>query len=484
MKKPFLLSILLLNLVFQVASQNYQTVNSGRIASFKNAEDEVKFIRIDSVFFDTDSILVPFSNMQQNSDECFTPYGSHWLGKEIIITPDGMNIIKTKDGYPFYIRTQAVLGESFSAFILFGMQVVMATVTNHDTLTFLGIQDSVKTYTLQFYNDFNQPVNHPLNGITFKVSKDHGFVQTLNFSLFPDLSNWNPLGGESLESYDLVGLTTPEVGVQNLTWMEVHDYQPGDEIHVYYYAYLIPYFSTEIQQSIHKYLERSDFDDSINYTVERIKSRYFQNHEGSTFVFTHDTITETYSPDEEFDKLPGEILMDDDFSAFYYSMNAASHQAKVWPSEDYWLYQNSDDCWNYWLIDGCLSDDTYYKGLGGPYQQCYYLGGEIERSLVFYKKGEVEWGTPLVIIGVDDVKVSNDVKIYPNPAGNFLNVEVNELSLPVKIEIYNAMGSLLKDFKLTETVQQVIIEGLKPGLYLYRIASEKQVLGSGKLVVE
>jgi hypothetical protein len=159
-------------------------------------------------------------------------------GKEITITPYGTNIIKNKDGYPFYINTQAELGESFGAFILFGMQVVMATVTDHDTLTFLGVQDSVKTYTLQVYNDYNQPVNHPLNGITFKISKDHGFVQTLNFSLFPDLSNWNPLGGESLESYDLVGLTSPEVGVQNLTWMDVHDFQPGDEIHVFYNIYM------------------------------------------------------------------------------------------------------------------------------------------------------------------------------------------------------------------------------------------------------
>jgi hypothetical protein len=484
MKKPFLLSILFLSLIFQIAAQNYQAVNSGRIASFKNAEAEVKFIRIDSVFFDTDSILVPFSNMQQYSEECFTPYGSHWSGKEITITPYGTNIIKNKDGYPFYINTQAELGESFGAFILFGMQVVMATVTDHDTLTFLGVQDSVKTYTLQVYNDYNQPVNHPLNGITFKISKDHGFVQTLNFSLFPDLYNSNPLGGEMLESYDLVGFSSPVVGVQNLTWMDVHDFQPGDEIHVYYYAYLIPYFSTEIQQLIYKYLEREDFDDSVIYTVERIKSRYFHNHQGSTFEFTHDTIAETYGPDEEFDKLPGEIILDDDYGAFYYSMNTTWHQAKIWPSYVTWLFQSTDDCWNFMVVTGCLSDYTWFNGLGGPYHQCYYMGGEIERSLVYYKKGDEEWGTPLVIVGVDEQNISQNARIYPNPARQVINVQLSEAALPAKIGFYNVMGSLLKEFVLTEANQQISLQQLTPGLYFYRIANEKEALGSGKLIVE
>lgn len=34
-----------------------------------------------------------------------------------------------------------------------------------------------------------------------------------------------------------------------------------------------------------------------------------------------------------------------------------------------------------------------------------------------------------------------------------------------------------------EVFQQIIIQHLAPGLYLYRIANEKEVLGSGKLVV-
>jgi hypothetical protein len=36
--------------------------------------------------------------------------------------------------------------------------------------------------------------------------------------------------------------------------------------------------------------------------------------------------------------------------------------------------------------------------------------------LVYYKKGDEEWGTPLVIVGVDEAKTLHDVKVYPNPA--------------------------------------------------------------------
>jgi len=484
MKKRYLFFIFLLSLVFQVLSQNYQTVNSGRTVSFKNQLNDVRFLRIDSTAFETDSLLIPFRGFQEiEYMMCYTIEGAHWIGKEILIQDNGWNLFATAEDEAVHINTAAARGESWTAFERPGELIINAGVISHDTVTFLGIQDSVKTVGFQAYDHLMQAITHPVNAMTIALSKDHGLVRTLNFSLFPDIIQYIGNDWDGLQEFEISGLSDPMLGTQNLTWMEVHDFQPGDEIHVYYYAYLIPNFTTEIQQSIHKYIERSDFNDSVTYEVERIKSRFFENYQGSTFEFVHDTISETFGPDQNFDKLPGETIFDDEYGAFYYRMNTSWHQAKIWPSYESWLFPADDDCWSYLIIDGCLSDHTYFKGLGGPYHYCM-LWGEIERSLVYYKKGNEEWGTPLVIVGVDEQKISKEVKVYPNPARYSINVQLNQADLPARLEIFNAMGNLLREFLLTEVSQLISLQQLTPGLYLYRIANEKEVLGSGKLMVE
>ena len=487
MIKPVLFSIFLTFLFAQVNSQNYQTVHSGRIVSFENQWNDVRFLRIDSVSYQTDSVLIPFGSFQEvEYMMCYLVDGAHWIGKEIIIQDNGWNLFVTAEGETVPINTGATLGENWTAFERPGELIITANVTGHNTLTFLGIQDSVKTISFQAYDHLMQAITHPVNAMTIAISKNYGLVRTLNFALFPDIIQYIGNDWDGLHEFEIAGMSEPMVGTQNLTWLEVHDFQPGDEIHVYYYAYLIPQFSTEIQQLIYKYLIREDFSDSVTYTVERIKSRFFENHQGSTFEFVHDTITETYTPNEDFDKLPGEVVMDDEslYGAFYYRMENEWQKSKIKPSPNSWLFPDGDECWIYYLFSGCLSDYYWHKGLSGPYHQCYYMGGEIERSLVYYKKGDEEWGTPLVIVGVDEQRISQNVRVYPNPAREFMHIQLSETALPARIEMFNALGGLMKEFLLTEATQQIRLQDLAPGLYFYRVSNENGALGSGKLILE
>lgn len=488
MKKPFLLSMVFLSLIFQVTSQNYQTVNSARTASFQYYGDH-GFVRIDSVAFDTDSILIPFRNIREVDYWCYTINGAHWLGDKIIIRDDGMNIFLNRDADSIYINTASSLNDSWTAFHRPGELSIISTVISHDTISFLGLQDSVKTIGFQVYNELMNPVNHLINNYTIKLSKNYGLVRTLNYSIFPDLTPtaYPPVQFEYLVEFDISGLSDPVTGIQDFNWMDIFDFQPGDEIHVKRY-WKQTMQETDIQLLILRYLERTDYPDSIVYYAERIFSQSYNNQGNYTFTFIHDTIPEIILPNPIFDKLPGEVGIDtisygSELTAYSLKMYSGTHLAKIIPEENYWFFNYGDTCWHTAIYDGCMSDYAYYKGLGGPYLWCWWFG-ESYRSLVYYKKGDVEWGTPLVIVGVDEAKTLHDIKVYPNPANSYVNVELKEPALPAKIEIYSSIGSLLKDFKLTETVQQMSIEGLRPGLYLYRIASEKEVLGSGKLVVE
>jgi hypothetical protein len=92
MKKLFFLS---LNLLFYFSSfgQGYQTVKSSITTTFiGNNDGKIESIRIDSSFFDMgDSVLYPFYNIQQIDYDCFLPFSYSWIGKKIIIKPNGYN---------------------------------------------------------------------------------------------------------------------------------------------------------------------------------------------------------------------------------------------------------------------------------------------------------------------------------------------------------------------------------------------------------
>lgn len=485
MKESILLTIILLSAVFQSKAQNYQSFYSGRIISYQDQWNYIKFVRVDSVFFQTDSVLIPFGGFHEiEYMECYTIDGPSWLGKEIIIQDDGWNLFVTSDEDTVHIKTAAMQGDSWTAFQRPGELIITATVLSHDLQTFLGIQDSVKTIGFQAFNHLMQPITHAVNARTVAASKNYGLVRTLNFALFPDISPYIGNDWDGLREFDIIGMSDPQVGVQNLTWMEVHDFQPGDEIHVYSSFSFFDY-PNEIKQSIHRYLDREDFVDSVTYTVERIQSTLNYSSQGNTFEFIHDTITETYRPDENFDKLPGEIVEDEEWAdaAFFYKMTTEWHQARIKPSEDYWLFPAFDNCWNFLIIDGCISDYTWYKGLGGPYHYCN-LWGERERSLVYYKKGNETWGDPLVILGMKENLPENNISIFPNPAADMLWVNCSTVDLPLTVEFYDLYGRLIKAAVVTETAQQIGLQDFTKGLYLYRIINVNGLISQGKAVIE
>jgi hypothetical protein len=488
MKKLFVISIFLLTLLPVTFAQNYQTVNSGRIVSFQHEGDH-GFVRIDSVAFENDSILIPFRSIQQVGYFCYIVDGANWIGEEIILRDDGMNIVLNNEGDSIHINTAATLNDSWTLFNRPGDLSIISTVISHDTMSFLGLQDSVKTMGFEVYDELLNPVNHIINNYTIKLSKNHGFVRTLNFSVFPDLlSGGIPLQFEYIFELDISGLSEPIVGIQDFDWMDINDFQPGDEIHVVSGS-AWGGLETDHQKLIMRYLERTDYPDSIEYLAERIHSQSYTLQGNTTYTFIHDTIPEVIHPNPIFDRLAGEVVMDTitygpDLISYSIRMKTGTRLAKIIPEPNAWLFFYSDTCWSPMVVYADGSDYSYYHGLGGPYYYYSSGWGPNYRTLVYYKKDDEEWGTPLVIVGVDEAKSPHNVKVYPNPARQFTNVQLNEAALPAKIEIFNAMGSLLREFVLTETMQQISLEQLTPGLYLYRIANEKEALGSGKLVVE
>ncbi len=318
--RNFFTSILII-IAFNCQAHNYQTIFTNRVAFFENPAKQIIALRIDSVQITQDTILYPFAILQEVSpDGCSSPYKASWIGEKVVVKPDGTNLFFNLAGDTIALKTQAALNESWIAFHRSDTFRIEASVKMLQQENVPGLVDSVKTIGFRVIDLNGNTINHALNNMEVKISRKRGFIQTLNFYLFPDIVTHYP--PDMLETYKLVGLTNPEVGVQNLTWFDVYDFNTGDEIHVVehrIYDNFSPLKKEYDKKSIYKYLERFDHADSIVYRYARKQSIETIYTDSTTMEIYNDTLTSVVTANTDFDKLPGEPVIDT-FSAYSFYM--------------------------------------------------------------------------------------------------------------------------------------------------------------------
>jgi hypothetical protein len=129
------------------------------------------------------------------------------------------------------------------------------------------------------------------------------------------------------------------------------------------------------------------------------------------------------------------------------------------------------------IYDGCYKANEYLKGLGGPY---YYCGGagslpyESSRTLVYFRKGAEEWGTPLTISEIDPVALSSEILVYPNPV-----TDIIQISLPSddysSLEIINSQGQCVLSKNRPSKKTNLNLKGFAKGVYLLRVIKKNKV---------
>lgn len=411
MQTRSLLIIAFIGVVFNLSAFDYQTVYSHRTALFADSAGSVTSIRVDSVRFNGDSILYPFKSIQKVDANCYIPYGASWLGSKVIVKPD-WNYFLNENNDTIRIKTNVGLSASWTAYSNQEM-FVFATVQKVELLTFMGLTDSVKTIGFSIGvltgapSKITSAIATEFDGQTIQISKHYGLLKTFNMLVFPYPNVFDQFYTDSWKQYDLVGLTNPIVGTQNLTWLGVNDYQAGDEIHMKYSYYATQAGPPTYRRSytILKYTDRQDFSDSVIYRVDRIaRDSSFYGSDLTASNFSHVVEKAIFKQSSTFDLLPGEAFIDKNNS-----IGTVIMQNKIPLSKTFSEKINFDqriNCWGYdpnLISEVCnFGTSEYLKGLGGPYYKyqsgCWPIetSGE-ENTLVYYKKGSITWGTPLLI---------------------------------------------------------------------------------------
>ncbi len=105
----------------------------------------------------------------------------------------------------------------------------------------------------------------------------------------------------------------------------------------------------------------------------------------------------------------------------------------------------------------------------------------------FYGRGI--WESPLysnIITAASTVNNnSSAVKIYPNPSNGIFTILLQNTTENAQLEIYNLLGQKIYVTQLHAFTTDVNLNPCTPGIYLYKVLSEKGVfISNGKIIVE
>ncbi len=89
---------------------------------------------------------------------------------------------------------------------------------------------------------------------------------------------------------------------------------------------------------------------------------------------------------------------------------------------------------------------------------CYFIQ---DKKMVYYKKGETEWGTKLML-GIEDTEKAAVLSCVPNPATTYVKINNTHVG---QLSIYALNGQLLKQITL-QPQQSIDISDLSAGAYI------------------
>jgi hypothetical protein len=472
------LPIFFVLMTFQMSAQNYRTANTTQTTYYEQISGWLTFnVPFKAANFNVQnngdtliSFLEVFSNpfIYDSIQFCVDTASTPWQGEKALLKTDGTDIYYNENNEEITIKTQANVGETW---LLFDENIkIEATLSQIATQNIFGVMDSVKTLTLQVFDSLNNPISHLLNGENFGISQNFGFVSAPDFYHFPNEIK-----------RDLKGVQNPKLGVYNITRNDIYNFEIGDEFHISQ--------GNMFSKNHYKVVilsKQLDANNNWEYTYDVVR-HVFWEYSFDTNVATAIEVSPGIVPSQltaqsyvDLSPLPNIFYQDNSgVSAFgrVENSNIWDRNKKVLDGA-YWI--NDNGCWSYGFLLGVSYMDTYFEGLGGPYSGSPISGDGVIATLEYYKKGNEIYGNPinfdLIMPTKTVISESQNLKIYPNPAQEFLNIELeNQLDFDFNILIINNLGQIVQQAILTQNMQQIEIQHLAKGIYTLQIRNDETV---------
>lgn len=444
--KP-LYSLLFLAVFLSVKAQNYKMIGAADKKLFTTYPSATKgySLSIDSVlaaggdsvyynFFALRDTMVPSNCTWWGGPQCTTQDNPVWAG-QIFGDNTGAYRFVTRFNDTLHFNFNLNMGDT-SVFFEDATQKFSSIYDDNDTMTILGIADSVKVYTVRHTDLSGNVISSPLNGTQLVVSENNGLVNFFRIDSFPQI----------LTPLKIIGNSVTASGFYQLTNEIVYDYQPGDEIQTHHQMSQSggPPWNNYNYYQKHTILSRTLTVDSIKYLA--IQTKY----DAAASTSTIDTVWLQYHRPTVIAEIPFEK----------YDANKKTLYVGDYCGSDRWTFRSildpgtmfcpEEKCWGPYDTGGppVNTDVTYVAGVGLYNVNSYKFapppnGFSSNVNIVFFKKNGVDCGTE-VVLGIEDLYAKQDfIKVSPNPSGGSFSVSAPEG--PLTLTIYTAEGKQIRN---------------------------------------
>jgi hypothetical protein len=469
--------------------QNYQNICTPGITLYKNSSGYIKAFEEDSLYFPDvgDTLFISYRTIRPyRINNCYDTTNGSILGRRIYKKNDGTFYFFNYQHDTLTIMAQTALNGIWKFCDLTGGSRIAAQVTSISQDTVLGMADQVKVITFQAKDMNGNNISHFLNQKTIKLSQHYGLSQTFDLYFMPDIETYDA------STYLLSGKTVPALGIQNLPWKDIYNFDVGDEFNWSGFWWNDEGPSWEIIEWV---LGKQVFGniDSVKYTMEHCQITYLpqpppnEEKEYDTIIVSYNfhkmNNGEVQDLPEYFQRGPGTHA-----PSFTRSMQFHERQTQETTS---WRYTGSEHCWMD-PFEPTYSVEDYSEGLGNTYQfsqEWQNWPVTWSESMVYYKKGSETWGTPLApscseLVTVEETEkpIVPAISVIPNPAKDKCQVQSAKCHIK-NIEIYNLMGEKVYGAEFPAGAGDAVEVDLDfpAGIYFVKVTSEKGVM-VGKVV--
>lgn len=452
---------------FNISAQEYRLFQLDSLRLYKCPTSNY----LDGLFIDStsisgqDTIYFNFGVVEENfmNTTCMRINKPIFIGKKIIVSPNGMSVLFNTQDDSIFINTKANLGDSWIMYRYSNGDNIIAEVDSMYQTTILNLSDSVKRIRLNVIDSIGNPVTNTINNFQIELSKDHGIFKSLYFPEFPN--NFDP--------YDLQNRRMMTIG-------ELYRFSEGDTI-----------------QISHQY-EFQGVYSPVTYFTTTIYDIYYSS-AGDTMFYANDSalnysyVTNLNAP--VLEGYPGRIIGGDCHYFRLYMDSSCAGQRLVLDDLIWGAAFIGDDSCYFDLFEPGRILSTYYEGTGtylyyfsdppGSPQSAYYSWDQF----YFYSHGIYRCGTYFdTAIGIDEIdpRKQNIITCYPNPAIDIIHFKRNELlkNTSLVIKVFDTTGRVLLEKKMNERDFDVILDlcALQGGSYFFSIFSDNYLLQSGRFI--
>jgi hypothetical protein len=146
-------------------------------------------------------------------------------------------------------------------------------------------------------------------------------------------------------------------------------------------------------------------------------------------------------------------------------------------------YENKDTCYTlseqrYYKFDTIVPEYTYYVVF-----YYFHRGVEMNCRVNYLPKNTQMQSCQNIDITEEPLSTSNKIKLFPNPAKNELNIEIETDIKSADLQIIELTGKVVLKSKIAGRQSKINISELKTGFYILTVKTENTILTS-KFIVE